>query len=74
MYRGSVDDFRMYKYALTAEEVAALADYTDGIDEIVNSKSSNRKSIYDLSGRRVSSSSKTKGIYIRDGKKIVVTE
>ena len=74
MFKGTIDDFRIYNYALTAEEVAALADYTDGIDEIVDSKSFARKSIYDLSGRRVSSSSKTKGIFIRDGKKIAVTE
>jgi hypothetical protein len=74
MFKGTIDDFRIYNYALTAEEVAALADYTDGIDEIVDSKSFARKSIYDLSGRRFSSSSKTKGIYIRDGKKIAVTE
>ena len=82
MYKGTIDDFRIYNYALTAEEVAALADYTDGIDEIVDSKSFARKSIYDLSGRRVPTSSLhhfitpslPKGIYIRDGKKIAVIE
>ena len=79
MYKGYIDDFRIYNYALTPEEIAALADYTDGIDdlrneEIVNSQSANRKSIYDLNGRRISNTSLPKGVYIREGKKMVVSE
>ena len=40
-----------------------------GISEIVNSKSSDSKSIYDLSGRRIMTP--TKGIYVVNGKKVV---
>ncbi|MBR1787881.1 MAG: hypothetical protein IJ762_01635 [Bacteroidaceae bacterium] len=42
----------------------------DGIEEIVNRKSSNCKFLYDLSGRRVTRP--TRGIYIQAGKKRLV--
>ena len=53
--------------------------YGTGIEsihnEFVNGKSSNGKSIYDLSGRRVSASSALpKGVYVRNGRKVVMLE
>ena len=76
MYKGYIDDFRIYNYALTPEEVAALADYTDGVEGIQYSSESESKGsgLYDLSGRRISTSSLPKGVYIREGKKVAVTE
>ena len=54
---------------------ALVCKGADGIEsihnEFVNGKSSNGKSIYDLSGRRVSPSSALKGVYIQNGKKVV---
>ena len=50
--------------ALTEEEMA------DGIEEIVNGKLSNSKSIYTLQGQRINGMQK--GLNIVDGKKVVV--
>jgi rhamnogalacturonan endolyase len=44
---------------------------TDGIEEIVNSQSSNSKYTYDLQGRKVAKVSK-EGIYIQQGKKVII--
>ena len=45
-------------------------DYADGIEEIVNGKLSNSKSIYNLQGQRINRLQK--GLNIVDGKKVVV--
>ena len=50
-------------------ELEPMNSGVDDIDEIVNSKSSNSK-WYDLQGRRVSNP--TKGLYIVNGKKVVI--
>ena len=58
---------------------AGLNTLPTGIEEIVNSKSSNSKSVYDLQGRRmessifnVQSSIQKKGIYVNQGRKVIV--
>jgi hypothetical protein len=47
----------------------AIISVVDGIDEVVNGKSSNGK-YYDLSGRRVSQTKK--GLYIKNGRVVVL--
>jgi len=64
LMRAYVDDFVVYNYALSAEEVQAL---TDGISS-VEPMTPHKGQAYDLSGRRAVSE---KGIIIRDGKKIL---
>ena len=53
--------------------IAAFADKF-GDDQIVNGKSSNGKSDewYDLQGRKLEGKPTQKGIYINNGKKVVV--
>lgn len=79
LLKGYIDDFRIYNYALSADEVAAIMSDTDSISaDIVDSYTDvttaikhvndNTYSIdgtYDLSGRRVISP--TKGTYIING-------
>lgn len=57
------DNFRLFYYGNVSEEVIT------GISDITpNSASDN---VYDLSGRRVAGLPQTKGIYIKNGKKLV---
>lgn len=77
MLRAYIDDFRIYNYPLAADEVAAIYGLTDGIEEVKNEEVRNEKLIFDLSGRQIvngkSSNSKlTRGIYIINGKKVLV--
>ena len=72
LFRGSIDDFRIYNYALSAEEVATLFnETTDAIHDIDVNAPAAAHTIYDLSGRRVSSHPQ-KGTYIIDGKKVMI--
>jgi len=74
-----IDDLLIYNRALTADDVARLyrnetrvydfAGITEGIESVVGKQTSNGN-IYDLSGRRITTP--TRGIYIKDGKKIVI--
>ncbi|MBR1520011.1 MAG: RICIN domain-containing protein [Bacteroidaceae bacterium] len=80
-----IDDFRVYNYALSAEEVAGVMEdngevskdikdsYTEvvstGIESIRPAKSAEDGKWYDLSGRRANASDK--GILIQNGKKIL---
>ncbi|MBQ9285887.1 MAG: RICIN domain-containing protein [Bacteroidaceae bacterium] len=83
MLNAAVDDVRIYNYALTADEVAALYDATDAIvsprrdnadsrDNGVN----NKARVFDMIGRRVSAAPQagtlSRGIYIINGRKVVV--
>ncbi len=79
MFKGYIDDFRIYNYALNAEEVAAVINDTEAISKDVNDdytevnptsistikNASSKKGIYDLSGRKISKPNK--GMYIEDG-------
>ena len=79
MFKGAVDDIRVYNYALTSDEVSALYALSDGIIDI---REDNRNEIiphpsshdfYDLSGRRISASSVLPhGVYIIGGRKVVL--
>ena len=70
LFSGNFDDFRVYNYALSAEDITTL--YNGGevtsIGKVEKSQTAN--AYYDLYGRRVSSP--TKGVYIKNGKKFIV--
>lgn len=85
VFGGRLDDFRVYNYALSPEEVAAVKTDTEGLAEgyedvfttgpdvsIQNISASQTTSTatYDLQGRRVSETP-APGIYIRNGKKFI---
>ena len=84
LLRAYIDDFRIYNTALSADEIAAIYNLTDGIESIndqssiVNRQSSMDGLLYDLSGRRLSHQTSAlspqlpKGVYILNGKKIYV--
>jgi len=85
--KGYVDDFRIYNYALSADEVKQLSENTDNIESIEdvdfnldesrqdmsNQNTINGKS-YDLSGRRIPTNTQLhkKGIFIKKGRKSLV--
>ena len=74
---GTVDvaEIRYWDVALTSAQIFQLAgaasDDTAIGDQIVNSKSSDSK-WFDLSGRRIVGTPTAKGLYIQNGKKIIV--
>ena len=72
MLRAYIDDIRIFNYALTADEVAAIADMTDDIRSTKDGQWTMDNAVFDLSGRRVDSHNLRRGIYVIDGKKIRV--
>ena len=78
LFSGRLDDFRIYNYALTADEIASVMEDTGevaeelvtGIEEVPATSDSKTTGIYDLSGRRVTTM--TKGFYVKDGQKMFV--
>ena len=64
---GTLDNFRLYNIALTAEELSEIAS---GINTIVPTIAPANKNIYSLAGVQLNSEP-NKGIYIKGGKKIV---
>lgn len=83
LFNGRLDDIRIYNYALNADEIAAMMEDTgevskDVIDQYedtnptaisnIATEKANSSSTYDLNGRMVKNASK--GIYIKNGKKI----
>ena len=73
------DDFRIYNYAVDADDVKTLfedKEITTGITQLEDRSNAVRtEAVYDLMGRKVATSSKdikAKGIYIQKGKKFVV--
>ncbi len=78
MLNAAVDDLRIYNYALTAEEIAALYNASepfDGIQASATAKPANA-TIFDIAGRRVPKAEHNtvlkRGIYIINGHKIRV--
>ena len=60
---------------LTEEEMRKINTTVNGIDEITEgsfNEKTHRSVVYDLQGRRVNSDSSMRGIYIIDGKKVMV--
>jgi len=78
-YNGRMDDFRIYNYALTAEQIAAImedlgerskdlpADDDPSAIEEVGESNPVSVGVYDLNGRKANES--VNGIVIKDGKK-----
>ena len=73
------DDFRIYDYAIQADDVKTLFDDKEISTSIIQieykSDFIKNDAVYDLMGRKVSTSTKDisrKGIYIQNGKKFVV--
>lgn len=80
LFKGYLDDFRIYNYALTAEAVKAImedvGEESKDLDTAIESVKDNQSlttpsaDYYDMSGRKISKPSK--GIYINEGKKVMV--
>lgn len=73
------DDFRIYDYAIQADDVKTLFDDKEISTSIIQIENKSdfikNDAVYDLMGRKVSTSTKDisrKGIYIQNGKKFVV--
>lgn len=71
LFVGYMDDLRVYNYALDSEDISALYSGREvsGIDNVKQDANEDNV-IYDLNGCRAKSSQE--GIYIRNGKKIIV--
>lgn len=69
LLKAYLHDFRIYNYALSADEVTELYDPTTAISEVSVDANSDDNKIYDLSGRRADKTAR--GIIIENGKKIV---
>lgn len=85
LFKGRMDDFRIYNYPLSAEEVKAVmtdvgevaADYKDQYEETLPTAiegvqmqgTDANAAVYDLQGRRISKPAR--GVYIQDGKKVL---
>ncbi len=70
-FNGYVDDFRVYNYQLSAEEVGQIASLTDGIAPLnaIDGKQQT-KTLYDLSGRPLRQGSN--GLVIEQGSKRII--
>lgn len=64
---GTLDNFRLYNIALTAEELSEIAS---DINNMVTTITPANTKIYSLTGVRLNSEP-NKGLYIKDGKKII---
>ena len=69
-YKGNIDDFRIYNYALSAEEIKDLVDTTTGVHAPEMADALPNEVGYDLSGRRVKPDAK--GLVVTKGKKVLV--
>lgn len=67
LIKGYFDDYRIYNYALTAEDVAILYEDVTGI-KVTKVEEANGKT-YDITGRMVGDD--VKGVVIKNGKKIL---
>ncbi len=78
MLKATVDDTRIYNYALTDEEIAALYNASEPVDNIQAAAAATPASttVFDLAGRRVfkagHNATLTRGVYIINGRKIRV--
>ena len=74
LFNGYISDVRIYNYALSEGEVAGMMNNVPtGIDNSESSILNPQFSIvYDMQGRQVKPSTMQKGIYISDGKKVVI--
>ncbi len=70
MLKADIEDFRVYNYALSAEEIKALQNKPVGIAPVVTEAADGLESIYDLSGRQIKQRPLRKGIYLKGGRKV----
>ena len=83
-FGGRLDDFRIYNYALSADEIAGVMEDLESLSKDIDGEyeeavatsiqdikttQNNAKGTYDLSGRKVSNAAR--GIVIEDGKKVL---
>lgn len=61
-FKGNIDDFRIYNYALSAEEIASIVAEEDGIQEVKSDEQyeESRIQAYDLNGRPATRNTKVK--------------
>ena len=50
MFKGNIDDLRIYNYALSADEVGALFAEASDIEDVTTDKAIVKKSYYTLNG------------------------
>lgn len=69
--KGYVDDFRIYNYELSADEVAAVmnGEEVSGITGVSRAENVENAAVYSLDGRRIAAPQK--GVNIISGKKII---
>ena len=77
LLKANIDDLRIYNYALSAEELAAvMTDLESAINDITATDTATRHSgIYTLAGMKINASDTSNlapGIYIVDGQKVLV--
>lgn len=74
LLKGYVDDFRVYNYVLSAEELASIVageeTVTDGMAETMEPADSSSADTFDLNGRKASTSHT--GIVVKKGNKVVL--
>jgi len=70
-FKGNIDDFRIYNYALSAEDVAKLfkGEEPTGINTPMQRNHTDTVNIYDISGKRLMAPQK--GVNIINGKKVI---
>ena len=78
LLKAAIDDVRLYNYALTAEEIAALYRASEPVDNIQATTTDiyDSKTVFDIAGRRVATPTHNatlpRGIYILNGNKVRV--
>ena len=71
LFAGNLDDFRIYNYALTANDVKSLYNGQEPVAIRNIEKTVTTSNVYfDMSGRKVTSPSN--GAYIKNGKKVII--
>ena len=69
-FSGYIDDFRIYNYPLSAEELQDLVDTANGIEDLQPSDMDEENTIaYDLTGKPASSNKK--GVVLYKGRKVI---
>jgi len=69
LFQGYIDDFRVYNYAMTAEEIASINAGTDAMEQVQQEMESNQAQEYDLNGRPATK--QQQGIKIKKGTKVL---
>ena len=62
---------RAYLFMDFWDDISVVLDETDGVEQIVATPNDNKTEYFDLQGRRLNDKP-SKGIYIQNGKKVVI--